>query len=126
VLGPAAARSSRLQASTRPAIQGCCAAAAGVAVLRPTSHPRPIMAGAGVVDCVVCVLYLVVTAMVGARASSRRSRNTEDYLMAGRSMGFCTVGLSVYAALFSGITMLGSPGYVYNCESSTIQASLQC
>lgn len=32
---------------------------------------------------------------------------------AGRSMGCCAIGLSVYAALFSGISMLGNPGYVY-------------
>ena len=33
--------------------------------------------------------------------------------MAGRSIGCCAVGLSVYAALYSGISMLGNPGYVY-------------
>ena len=30
-----------------------------------------------------------------------------------RSMGCCTVGLSVMAALYSGLTMLGTPGYTY-------------
>ena len=37
----------------------------------------------------------------------------DEYLLASRSMGAFAVGVSVTAALTSGITMLGGPGYSY-------------
>eukprot|EP01052_Picozoa_sp_SAG31_P033242 SAG31_NODE_3732_length_3940_cov_35.007550_1_plen_471_part_00 len=64
-------------------------------------------------DYLVCAVYFCAITWLGLRASTGRAKTSEEFLMASRSMGCCTVGFSVYAALFSGITMLGTPGYVY-------------
>ena len=48
----------------------------------------------------------------GCSPSAAR-RNVKDYLLAGQSMNFILVAISVVAAIFSGITYLGGPGEVY-------------
>src|SRR5580765_2649767 len=45
--------------------------------------------------------------------SMRGQRNVKDYLLAGRSMNYIIVAISVVAAIFSGITYLGAPSEVY-------------
>jgi hypothetical protein len=67
----------------------------------------------GAVDAVVMAAYFVVTVAVGARSSSRTGGGSEEYMLAGRTMGCCAVGLSTLAALYSGMTLLGSPAYSY-------------
>ncbi len=45
---------------------------------------------------------------------SRRNRSTEDYLLGGRTMRSSSVGLSLFATLFSTITYLALPGEMIN------------
>jgi sodium-coupled monocarboxylate transporter 8/12 len=67
------------------------------------------------IDYFVCSVYLVVCVIVGLRSSGGRSNGTTDgFFVAGRSMGSCAIGISVLAALFSGISFLGAPAYTYN------------
>lgn len=63
-------------------------------------------------DYLVCCAYFASTVLIGLR-SNEKLRNADDYFVAGRAMGSCTVGLSGLAALYSGLTMLGTPGYTY-------------
>ena len=63
-------------------------------------------------DYVVCFFYLCLCLLIGWRFSGKHG-STEDFFVAGRSMNSCAVGISVLAALFSGITFLGAPAYTY-------------
>ena len=63
-------------------------------------------------DYVICIAYLAASVLIGA-IFARGQRSIKDYLLAGRSMGYIVVGISVIAALFSGITYLGAPSEVY-------------
>lgn len=46
----------------------------------------------------------------------KEQRTIEDYFLASHSMGFPLVGVSVLAALFSGISYLGCPNEIYAHE----------
>jgi SSS family transporter len=63
-------------------------------------------------DHVVIAGYLTGTILVGVLLS-RRQKNAEEYLLAGRSMPWLAVGLSLLATLTSSLTYLSSPGEVW-------------
>jgi len=63
-------------------------------------------------DYFIFVIYLVGAVSVGL-LFVREQRTIKDYFLASRSMGFLLVGVSVLAALFSGISYLGAPSEVY-------------
>jgi len=66
----------------------------------------------GWLDYTLFIVYLVASVAVGA-VFVREQKTVKDYLLAGRSMGYVVVAISVIAALFSGISYLGAPGEVY-------------
>jgi sodium-coupled monocarboxylate transporter 8/12 len=57
-------------------------------------------------------MYLAICLLVGIRSSGGQN-TTDGFFVAGRSMGSCAIGISVLAALFSGISFLGAPAYTY-------------
>lgn len=57
-------------------------------------------------------LYATVVLGIGIWFA-RAQCNSTDYLLAGRSMGWLTVGISQLASLFSAISYLGNPGEAY-------------
>lgn len=63
-------------------------------------------------DYTIFVVYLVGAVSVGL-LFVKEQRTIKDYFLASRSMGFLLVGVSVLAALFSGISYLGAPSEVY-------------
>ncbi len=63
-------------------------------------------------DYTVFASYLAATVAVGG-LFARQQQTIRDYFLASRSMGFILVGVSVLAALFSGITYLGAPSEAY-------------
>jgi SSS family solute:Na+ symporter len=67
-------------------------------------------------DWAIIALYLAAMAAIGVYFS-RRQKNLDQYLLAGRSMGWLPVGLSLMAALNSGMDYLMQP-------SSTIRYGL--
>ena len=67
-------------------------------------------------DWVIVALYLAAMAAIGGYFA-RRQKNLDQYLLAGRSMGWLPVGLSLMAALNSGMDYLMQP-------SSTIRYGL--
>lgn len=70
-------------------------------------------------DYGVFAAYLIASVMVGV-LFVREQRTIKDYFLAGRSMGFIVVAISVIAALFSGISYLGAPGEVYGHDLSFV------
>ena len=70
------------------------------------------MQGFTALDNAVLVLYIVLVVGMGS-FFFRGQRNTEDYFLAGRRMPWVAVGVSIFATLFSAISLLGSPGWVY-------------
>ena len=50
------------------------------------------MAVLGLADIVVCILYFVVTILIGLRSGANQSESTDEYFVAGRSMGRFAVG----------------------------------
>ncbi len=71
------------------------------------------MQGLTPLDHAVVAIYLILVVAMGA-AFVRGQRSTEDYFLAGRSMPWLPVGISIFASLFSAISLLGSPGWVYD------------
>lgn len=66
------------------------------------------MAYFGWIDIAVFVAYLLGTVAIGI-CVSRGREGLSEYLLAGRSMGRVVLGMTILAALFSGITFLAAP-----------------
>ena len=66
----------------------------------------------GWLDYTIFVVYLAASVLIGV-LFVRDQKSIKDYFLAGRSMGYITVAISVLAALFSGISYLGAPAEVY-------------
>jgi solute:Na+ symporter, SSS family len=62
-------------------------------------------------DGLVVVAYLAGITAMGAWFM-RGQRTTRDFFLAGRTMGWIPIGISVMSTNFSAITMLGNPGYI--------------
>ena len=63
-------------------------------------------------DYIVLAIYLVGMIALGAWLS-RRQKSGEEYFLAGRSMPWMAVGVSVIASILSSITYLSEPGEVW-------------
>ncbi|HPM26579.1 MAG TPA: sodium:solute symporter family protein, partial [Methanothrix sp.] len=61
---------------------------------------------------IIVILYFVGLVGIGALAS-KKIKNSEDFLMAGRNLGFWTFTLLVVASICSGMTLLGVAGLGY-------------
>jgi len=59
-------------------------------------------------DYSLLLAYLVVVVGIGVWMG-RGQKNTEDYFLAGRSMGWFPIGISTIASLYSAISYMGSP-----------------
>jgi solute:Na+ symporter, SSS family len=62
-------------------------------------------------DYLVLIGYLVGVTVLGSLFAVGQ-KNTKDFFLAGRNMGWLPVGISVLATNFSAISLLGSPGYI--------------
>lgn len=62
-------------------------------------------------DYVVVAVYVLGITALGA-LFMRGQQSTRDYFVAGRSLGWLPVGISVMATNFSASSLIGSPGYV--------------
>jgi SSS family solute:Na+ symporter len=61
---------------------------------------------------IIIVLYFIGLVAIGAIAS-KKIQNSEDFLVAGRNLGFWTFTLLVVASICSGMTILGVAGLGY-------------
>src|SRR5512146_2631116 len=65
------------------------------------------------VPVIVILLYLVLIAFVGSIAFRRGKTNTEDFFLAGRSIGPMVFFLSLFATNMTAFAILGSSGQAY-------------
>ena len=63
-------------------------------------------------DYGVLAVYLVVMVLVGM-FFSRRQNSSSEFFLAGRSMGWFPIGISVMATLLSALSYSGVPGESY-------------
>jgi solute:Na+ symporter, SSS family len=76
----------------------------------PETPPLPFGPGA----LVVVMVYVLSLLGIGAYAfSQRRENNLHDFYLAGRTMGFTVLVLTLYATQYSGNTLLGFSGATY-------------
>ena len=66
----------------------------------------------GWIDITVVVSYLALLIGIGAYFA-RRQKNMEDYFLAGKSMGWIPVGMSLMAALNSGLDYMAGPFSIF-------------
>lgn len=71
------------------------------------------MQGFAALDYIVFAVYVAASVLIGVYFV-KEQRTVKDYFLAGQSMGWFVVAISVIAALFSGISYLGAPTEVYN------------
>lgn len=74
-------------------------------------------------DYGIFAAYLVASVLVGL-LFVKEQHTIKDYFLAGRSMGYVVVAISVIAALFSGISYLGAPSEVYTHDLSYLLIGL--
>ena len=67
------------------------------------------------VDYVVLVVYVLASVLLGVWFV-REQKTVKDYFLAGQSMNWFVVAISVIAALFSGISYLGAPTEVFSYD----------
>ena len=67
----------------------------------------------GAVNYAVFALMLMVSAGIGVYFWWKGQKNTEEFLMASRSMGTIPMTMSLVASFMSAITLLGTPAEMY-------------
>ena len=65
------------------------------------------------IDNLVIATYLICIVAIGLW-HGRRQKNTEEYLLAGRSMSWWPIAISLFAAFFSSISYVAIPGEAFN------------
>jgi SSS family transporter len=65
----------------------------------------------GILDAIIIFAYLAMLTGIGIYFS-RRQNNLEEYFLAGRTMGWLPIGMSLMAALNSGIDYVMQPSFV--------------
>jgi Na+/proline symporter len=70
------------------------------------------MKGFQLIDYAVFVAYLVASVLIGLIVG-REQKSVKDYFLAGQTIGYIPLAISVIAALLSGISFLGIPAESY-------------
>ncbi len=65
----------------------------------------------GVIDAAIIFAYLSMLLLIGIHFS-RRQKNLDEYFLAGRTMGWLPIGMSLMAALNSGIDYVMQPSSI--------------
>src|SRR5215470_13094740 len=66
------------------------------------------------IPVIVILIYLAIIAYIGSIAFRRSKANTEDFFLAGRSIGPLVFFLSLFATNMTAFAILGSSGAAYN------------
>jgi len=59
-------------------------------------------------------LYMLFAVWLGIRAKQQNTNEASDYYLAGRSVGWFGLSLTLFATWMSAIAILGSPGYYFS------------
>ena len=65
------------------------------------------------VDWAVIIIYMLVVVAIGAWVSRKAGGGGDELFLAGRSLGFAAVGLSLFASNISSTTIIGVAGSAY-------------
>src|SRR4051812_30090254 len=65
----------------------------------------------GTLDALIILSYLLMLTFIGVYFS-RRQKNLEEYFLASRSMSWLPIGMSLMAALNSGIDYIMQPSWI--------------
>lgn len=65
-----------------------------------------------IIDTIIVISYLTILIFI-AYLLSKNNKNQEDYFLAGRSMPWFAVALSVSATMISANSFIGGPGWAY-------------
>lgn len=76
------------------------------------------------IDLGVVGAYLVVVLLIGAAVSRRAAESGEELFLAGRSLGFAAIGLSLFASNISSTTLIGVAGAAYQSGISVAHYEL--
>ncbi|MFI3172549.1 MAG: sodium/solute symporter [Eubacteriales bacterium] len=76
-----------------------------------------------VIDIGIIIGYLVLMMVVGYVAG-RNNTNQEDYFLAGRSMPWLPIALSVAATMISANGFIGGPGWAYTSGMSPVMVNI--
>ena len=76
------------------------------------------------VDWGVIAAYLAIVILIGAVVARRASGSGEELFLAGRSLGFVAIGLSLFASNISSTTMIGVAGAAYTSGISVAHYEL--
>ena len=69
-----------------------------------------------IISCVG--LYMVLCIFIGIWAM-QRTKNSEDFFMAGRNLGIMITGIAIFSSIMSGFGFVGGPGLVYKMGISS-------
>ena len=61
-------------------------------------------------DSLIILVYLIIVLSLGFYYSSKREQSYQDYFLAGRKMGWFTIGLSIFATNISSEHFIGLAG----------------
>lgn len=75
-----------------------------------------------VVDYLILGLYLLGMVSVGVWFA-RDQENEEEFLMGGRSMHWLLVTFAAVATAFSGVSLIGAPGYAFSNDSRMLMTA---
>ena len=67
----------------------------------------------GVLNYMIFVAMLLISTLIGVFYWWKGQDNTDDFLLAGRSMGTFPMAMSLIASFMSAITLLGVPSTIY-------------
>ena len=67
----------------------------------------------GVLNYLVLGLMLLISALIGVYYGWRGQKNTEEFLLGGRSMGTLPMTMSLFASFISAVALLGIPSEIY-------------
>lgn len=84
---------------------------------------RKLFVALNAIDWTVIVVYLLIVLIIGAAVTSKVTSGQELFL-AGRSLGFVAVGLSLFASNISSTTIIGVAGAAYQSGISVAHYEL--
>eukprot|EP00092_Neocalanus_flemingeri_P012913 GFUD01013912.1.p1 GENE.GFUD01013912.1~~GFUD01013912.1.p1 ORF type:complete len:629 (+),score=119.06 GFUD01013912.1:145-2031(+) len=74
----------------------------------------------GILNYVIFVSMLLISALIGVFFWWKGQKNTEDFLLASRSMGTIPMTMSLVASFMSAITLLGVPAEIYTAGTQYV------
>ena len=62
------------------------------------------------IDVIILFVYLILSLVIGLYYSKRSDKNTEEYFLAGRSIGWVAIGLTIFSTNISSEHFIGLAG----------------